>query len=194
MLEQIEIWDQQLFFFLNGLHQHWLDPIMYTISTKEFWIPAYLILIYLIWKNLGWKQTIWVLVCVAILITLSDQTASSVFKPFFQRLRPCRPENEFGETVHIVYQKCGGKYGFVSSHAANFFALATFMSFIFRERALRWIFFLSATLVAYSRIYLGVHYPGDVVGGAFIGVLSANITFIIYQLGKRLIPFIGTST
>ncbi len=180
MIEYLAYLDQEFFFVLNELHHVWMDPVMYLISTKTFWIPAYLVLLYAIWKRVGTIELIVVIIFITLLITISDQTASGILKPWIQRLRPCRPENHFSREVHVVYQKCGGKFGFVSSHAANFFALATFLALLFNEKYLWYVFFSCAILVAYSRIYLGVHYPGDVLGGAIVGIIAALFIWILY--------------
>lgn len=180
-LEQVDI---QLFHFLNGLRAPFWDIIMFWVSEKIFWIPFYLLLLFFIYRKFGWKMVIFILACVGLLITISDQTASGLLKPLVGRFRPCRPEAGLPFEVHII-EKCGGAYSFVSSHAANFFALATFLSGIFRQKSLSIIFFAIAGLVAYSRIYLGVHYPGDVLGGAIVGIFAGLIVISVFRWGRR---------
>ncbi|RMG72951.1 MAG: phosphatase PAP2 family protein [Bacteroidetes bacterium] len=162
--------DTTLFAWLNGLHALWLDPVMYAISLKWAWVPVYVWLLWVLYQRLGLKATLGALGAIALLILLADQTASGLLKPWIARYRPCRPEAELAFAVHTVYGKCGGAYGFVSSHAANFFALATFLRGILRGKAWGWGLWGAAILVAYSRVYLGVHYPGDVIGGALVGL------------------------
>ena len=185
MIDQLKQIDRHLFQYLNSLHAPFWDEVMFIISSKTFWIPFYLILLLLIYRKFGWKMTLFILACVGVLITLSDQTASGFLKPFIGRFRPCRPEAALGFGVHIVNHKCGGAYGFVSSHAANFFALATFLSGIFQHQKWSILFFVVATIVAYSRIYLGVHYPGDVLGGAIVGILSGFIVLKVFYFGQQ---------
>jgi undecaprenyl-diphosphatase len=166
--------DRDLFLFLNSLHTPWLDPVMFLISDRFAWVPLYLWLLYISVKRYGWRA-IYFIICIALLIALSDQV-TGFMKSYFQRFRPSRDEN-LGDLVHIVNNYRGGKYGFVSSHAANAFALAIFVSQIFRKKVkyLVPVMLTYAVLNAYSRIYLGVHYPADVIVGGLIGIMLAMI-------------------
>jgi len=182
MLEFLLQLDNELFLFLNGLHASWLDPVMYWVSNKFFWIPFYALLLWFCYKQYGWKLIL-ILVLIAVLITLSDQL-TGFMKDYFQRWRPSRDENLDG-LVHTVYGYRGGRYGFASSHAANSMALAVFMVHLLKGR-IKYIvpaMFTFAFLNGYSRIYLGVHYPGDVVLGALVGLLVA---LLVIQLWKFL--------
>jgi undecaprenyl-diphosphatase len=181
MLETIIELDQQLFLWLNGLHADWLDPIMLFITKRNPWIPLYALILFLVIRKLKWQSWSMVL-AFAVLITLADQAASGFFKPFFERLRPCH-EPAIQDLVHMV-KGCGGQYGFASSHASNTFALAFFLWFIYRNNYAK-IMIGWAVVVSYSRIYVGVHYPGDIIMGAILGVIAAIIT---YQLYKRIFP------
>ncbi|MEM6765248.1 MAG: phosphatase PAP2 family protein [Bacteroidota bacterium] len=185
MLETLLDIDKQLFILINSAHHPWVDTLMYLVSTKTFWIPAYAILLWFMYKQKGLVPTLWLLVGVAIAITIADQFTSSFMKPFFERFRPCRPENNWDYLVHLVNNKCGGKYGFASSHAANFFALATLMSQVFQKSRLSWGFFGVAALVAYSRVYLGVHFPGDVLVGGIVGICAGFIGYGLAQVAIR---------
>jgi len=175
MIDALNQLDTHLFLFLNGLHTQWLDPLMWIISGKLIWIPLYLVLLFFLIKQYG-KQ-VWIpLLGVALLILLADQTASGLLKEAVQRLRPSRNPSLEG-LVHIVNNYRGGKYGFVSSHASNSFAIAVFFSLIFRYRPVSILLICWAIIVSYSRIYLGVHYPGDVICGALIGCGWAVIVY-----------------
>jgi undecaprenyl-diphosphatase len=172
--------DKNLFLELNSYHAEWLDVVMWFISNKLVWIPFYLIILYFIFKVHGTKGIL-ILVCIALTITLADQISSSLMKPFFARLRPTH-DPELEGLVHTVNGYRGEKFGFASSHAANTFGLALFIFLLFRERTrqVRWIF-AWALLVAYSRIYLGVHYPGDILVGAVVGMICAVGCFYLYE-------------
>ncbi len=186
MLDLLLHIDRELFFFFNGLHSTLLDPVMYYISLKTFWIPFYLVLFLLCYRYYGWKVLL-IMVFVTLLITLSDQL--SVFlKDSLQRYRPSR-DADIQDFVHIVNDKRGGRYGFVSSHASNSFAFALFMIYLLKTH-LRYIAPVMigwALLKSYSRIYLGVHYPGDVLGGAILGVLCAWLVVELWKLMHKKI-------
>ncbi|MBT1704544.1 phosphatase PAP2 family protein [Chryseosolibacter indicus] len=172
--------DKKFFLLLNSLHSEELDQVMMYISQTIIWVPLYLLLLFLIlrkYRNDSWLPLLGILIT----IVIADQFASGVLKPITQRLRPSREPSLEG-LVHIVNGYKGGKYGFASSHAANTFGLATFIWLIFREN-LKWclLLFIWAAVVSYSRIYLGVHYPGDIVAGILIGVLAAFAGFKFTQ-------------
>jgi len=169
--------DQELLLYFNGFHAPWLDPIMMLLTKTIFWIPLYLLLVYLIIKYKKW-DTIYILLGVALSILLTDQITSGFMKPYFARLRPSQEPGLQG-ILHIVNNYKGGLYGFASSHAANTFGVAMFIFLVFRGRY-HWmsVIFLWAALMSYTRIYLGVHYPGDVMVGAVIGLVCGWLGFL----------------
>ena len=183
MIEQIKEWDESLFIWLNGFHWDWLDPVVYRATETSTWIPLYLLLIYLIYK-VDPKNSWWVFGGVALTILIADQTTSGFMKPFFERLRPCHDER--WEGILHNYGRCGGLYGFASSHAANTFGLAVFLNLKLKGKIpyLGWLY-LYAILVSYTRIYLGVHYPVDILIGAGIGTLAAWISWFLVVFVKR---------
>ncbi len=179
MLDQLIELDKKVLLFLNSFHTPWLDPIV-LFSTQTFaWLPLYLFLLYLIIKE--YKKESWiVLLGIILTIVLANEITSSLMKPYFERLRPSLEPSLQG-LVHLVDGYKGGKFGFASSHAANTFGVATFFFLIFKTTK-KWIgwLFLWAVSMTYTRIYLGVHYPGDILVGGMIGVL-AGITGFKFQ-------------
>ncbi len=175
LIELITQYDIKLFLFLNSLHSSFFDSIMYIISQKFVWIPFYAFLLFLLYKKYKF-QTVYLLMLVLLFTILSDQS-TVFFKNYFQRLRPCH-NPDIIEMVHLVKNYCGGTYGFVSSHASNTFSLAAFIIFYLRHTH-KWIsitLILWASVVSYSRIYLGAHYPLDVFSGAVWGVFITILT------------------
>ena len=181
-MEYLSNLDTDLFLFLNGLHVDWLDKVMTLITDMWIWLPLYLLIIYWIVKQYG-KRSWWVFVAVGVLVLCSDQLSSHVFKPMFQRLRPCFNEDLEG-LIHLPHGLAGGKHSFTSSHAANTFAVATFLTPVlakYRPWAAIVLFFW-ASVSSYSRIYIGFHYPGDIVCGAILGVLVGMVIWKVFQL------------
>ncbi|MCU0449439.1 MAG: phosphatase PAP2 family protein [Bernardetiaceae bacterium] len=189
MLEQLRQFDLELFLWLNQWHQPWLDPVMRFITDTDSWVPLYLLLVgWFIWRFK--RRALAVVIVVALTITAADQFASGLMKPLVGRLRPCH-ERTVAPKVHLI-KGCGGRFGFVSSHAANTFALATLLWLLSRglpERGKLGAFMFSwASVVTYSRIYAGVHYPADVLGGALAGAAIAWLLVSLAQLAK-VAPF-----
>lgn len=188
MLEFLKEIDTQVFLFLNSLHHPVMDEVMYHISQRFNWIPFYAFLTVLIFLKFKLRG-LWALLFIVLLIFLSDQTAN-ILKDSTMRLRPSH-NPVIADLVHIVRDRRGGQFGFVSGHAANSFALAIFMIKILKSRH-PWlipVMIVWASLKAYSRIYLGVHYPGDVLGGIVLGVFWALVVFWLFDLTmKRLYP------
>lgn len=187
MIEYLKSIDTDLFLFLNGSHNTFFDPIMYWLSNKLIWTPMYLLIIFLIIRRYKMQGVI-MLLFIAVTITLCDQTASGLLKNTVQRLRPSH-DPALMNLVHLSKAGPGGLYGYASSHAANVFGLATFLFFALDQkfRILKYWMFVWATLVAYSRIYNGVHYPGDVITGVLIGIGYGYLLTKAYQSLTRYI-------
>jgi undecaprenyl-diphosphatase len=186
-MEEILELDKKLFLELNGsYHNPWLDQLMMFLSSTGAWIPLYIFLLYLIIRH--FKKDSWmVLLAVALTIALADQITSSLMKPFFERFRPSH-DPELERLVHIVDHYKGGKYGFASSHAANTFGVATMMWLVFRDyRPWIGLLFFWALAVGFTRIYLGVHFPGDILVGDLVGFLSALAAYFLLTLVRQYI-------
>ncbi|HEX6890313.1 MAG TPA: phosphatase PAP2 family protein [Chryseolinea sp.] len=179
MIDAIIELDKQLFLIFNGMHTKWLDPVMELFSKTAASVPLYAFLLYQLFRV--FKERSWgVLLSIGLLILMTDQFTSSLMKPFFERLRPSHEPSLQG-LVHLVNGYSGGNYGFASSHAANTFGMAMFLSCLLKQEKpwINWLF-LWAAFVSYTRIYLGVHYPGDILVGALIGILFGWLVFKLY--------------
>ena len=171
--------DRQIFLALNALHAPWLDQVMYWISDTSIWLPLYAFLVYRIFVILPRKQAVVAVLCVAAAVTLSDQLSSKVIRPRVERPRPTWNE-EISAQVHTVNDYRGGHYGFPSSHAANTFCAAVLIILLLRKPWTR-LMLVWALVVSYSRIYLGVHYPSDIVVGAALGSLCAGGAYVAFR-------------
>ena len=174
--------DTDLFLFLNGLHASWLDKVMIAVTQMWIWAPLYLLLIYWTVKQYG-KRCWWVFLAVGVVVLCSDQLSAHVCKPLFQRLRPCY-NPDLQDLIYLPKGMAGGRFGFVSSHAANTFAVAAFLTPVLRNYRpwLGIVLYLWAFISSYSRIYLGFHYPGDIICGAILGILVGLILWKVFQL------------
>lgn len=174
--------DRKLLLFINGWHEPWLDSVMVSLTNGLVWSPLFLIVIGVMIYKFRW-QSIAMLLFVALVIFLTDRVSSGLIKPWVGRLRPSH-EPDLADLLHIVNGYRGGVFSFVSSHAANAFGVATFLWLILRKNVKWiWVMFIWATIFSYTRIYLGVHYPSDILGG---GVLGALIGLLVYKIGRSM--------
>ena len=167
LLQTLEKWDTTITLAINGFHCGYLDNFMMMYSGRFIWIPLYVSLVIIMFRNFPRKAVIYCLLFTVLLVTLCDQTASSVLRPMFGRLRPANLDNPISSLVHIVDGYRGGRHGFPSAHSANGWGTFLFMTYVFRRRVLSITLAVWAFLMCWSRIYLGVHYFGDIVFGFF---------------------------
>lgn len=179
MLEEILKYERSTFFLLNGSNSTYLDSLMWLWSGKVVWLPLALFIIGVLIYKKDWRESLLILLAIVLVVTLCDQFASHVCKPLFTRFRPTH-HPDFMEQVKIVFDYRGGKYGFMSSHAANAFGFSVFMSLLFRYKPFTWTILLWALVTSYSRIYLGVHFISDVVPGAIVGTFFGIFVYWIY--------------
>lgn len=179
--------DARLLLIVNGAHSPFFDSVMWCISRRWIWVPFYAVLAYLLFRRMSWKRASICLVTIGLIILAADQACATLIRPEIGRLRPANLNNPLSSFVHVVNGYRGGRYGFPSCHAANTFALAVFMSLVIRHKWFTVMMFSWAFVVSYSRMYLGVHYFGDLFCGATIGSLFAVLFYYLQNyLFKRL--------
>lgn len=179
-MEQLVELDHEIYLFLNNLGDPAWDDFWNFITHKFASIPFYALLVFLLYRALGIKRLLLTLVMIAALITVTDQL-SNLFKDFFARPRPCRQEGIM-EYARYVAVRCG-KYGFFSAHAGSSSALVIFLGLILRQywKNTLWVLIVWGLLVSYSRIYIGVHYPADVLVGWILGIAIGFIFFFVHR-------------
>jgi undecaprenyl-diphosphatase len=182
LLQKLEQWDQWLFIQVND-HQTntFFDSIMPYLRIAYYWTPLYLFLLVFITVNFKARGLWW---CVLFLCTVSlcDMTSTNLFKEVFHRLRPCA-DADFFQNVRLIVDSCGGNYGFTSNHAANHFGMATFIFITLRPVIGKWVWlaYLWAAVIGYAQVYVGVHYPFDILGGAAIGLMFGWLLGVFFN-------------
>lgn len=189
MIDWLEHIDREILFAINGANSPIFDKIMWMISEKYFGIPFYFLFLFLAYKLFGWKGMMLFLVLGGLCVGLSDLTSKHLFKEIFLRYRPSN-NLELKDQLHYVNDYHGNTYGFISNHSSNMFSITTFALLTFwTSTKNKWIFllFLFPSIVAYSRVYLGVHYPSDVIVGALWGAFLGWIFYRIldHQLNSK---------
>ncbi|MBQ6208748.1 MAG: phosphatase PAP2 family protein [Prevotella sp.] len=175
--------DHQMLLAVNGMHSTYWDTFMWLVSDKYMWIPLYVALVYVIFRNHSLKAFLWCAVAIGVMILFTDAFTASVLKSSFARLRPANTDNPLSAMVHVVNGYRGGRYGFPSNHASNCWGIAFFIVLLFRQKWLSMFMAVWAMTVCYSRMYLGVHYPGDILVGMLLGLVGA---WTVYRVFVRL--------
>ena len=182
MLEKILTLDTELLVYLNGLGSPAYDGLWLFITRQSNWVPLFLLLLYVIYKKLGVKQTLYLLLFITVIVAITDQT-TNLFKNGFQRLRPCN-NPEINTVIRVVQVR--NSFSFFSGHASNSMAVAAFLYFVLRDKIKFFgLIFVWPLIFAYSRIYLGLHYPGDILTGYLFGFTFAFLMFKVYKIAQR---------
>lgn len=179
--------NEQIFLVFNGGHTEFLDSFLSICTAAPTWIPFYVLCAVALTYRYGWQKALMMTVAIGIAVGLSDFVCAKIIRPHFKVLRPGNLDNPFSEFVTVVNNKRGGKYGFPSCHAANCFAFAVGMCMLTKDNLLRILMLTWAIFICYTRIYVGKHYPSDLLAGALVGsIFGAICTSLIKYYGIKL--------
>ena len=181
LLSMLKAMDTMVFLTVNSHHNAYFDSVMWLVSGKLIWVPMYVSLFFVLLKNYSYKVVFAILLAIGVVILFTDSFTAQVIRPWVCRLRPSNLDNPMSSMVHIVDGYRGGAYGFPSNHASNTWGLAFFITFLFRRYKLTFFFFLWALLVCYSRMYLGVHYFGDLLIGGLLALAGTSTVFYVFR-------------
>lgn len=181
LTDYLDAIDKKLLLALNGSGCQFFDYTMLYYTKTLTWVPLMIVLLFILWKNNSWKQFLLIAVMIAVTVTICDQVASGICKPVFQRFRPSKAPDMAGLVQLVDNYKGGGLYGFCSSHASNSFGVALFLILLVRNRVFTATLLVWAAIHSYTRIYLGVHYPGDVLCGMLIGLAAGYAVYRLYM-------------
>jgi len=188
MIEFLNNLDTSIFLAINGAHSPFFDSFMTMFTGRFIWIPMYAVVLWILFRECRWQTALVYLVALVAAIFLTDQTCASVIRPAVERLRPSNLENTLSDFAYVVNGYRGGSYGFPSCHAANSFAFAVFLALFVRRRGFLLFIIGWAIVNSYSRLYLGVHYPGDLFVGAVVGSLfGAACYYAARAVSSRLL-------
>ncbi len=181
IFQQVLNWDTNILLWVNEHHSFFWDQFMYVYSGRWVWVPLYVSIAYVLVRNFSWKVTLFALLTITVIITLSDQICASLIRPIVCRLRPSNLNNPLSAVIHVVDNYRGGPFSFPSAHASNSWALTFFVIYLFRNKAISVFIVFWALLTCYSRMYLGVHYPSDLFVGMLLGLACASVVFYFFQ-------------
>lgn len=185
--------DRELFILINAKWTStFLDDMMPMIRNRNTWFPLYIIILSVGIYKLKWKFIPWLL-CIILAVAFADGISSHIFKPFFGRMRPCNELSPVFDEMILRLKRCSGHNSFTSSHAANHMAIASFIFFACSSqyKKVLWIFFFWVLIICWAQIYVGVHYPLDILGGLMIGFLTAlfSTKFYRFLLRKKILLY-----
>lgn len=178
LVEQILPYERSLFLFLNDSHNVFFDSFMWIYSEKFTWIPLAVVGLGVFTYKIKWQHALLFILCLILLGTLCDQLSAGLIKSYFARYRPTH-HPDYERIVRILNEYRGGRYGFISAHATNGFGISMFLSLVFKYRLFTIMTFSWATVSAYSRIYLGVHFISDIIGGILLGSLLGILVYML---------------
>lgn len=185
-IHELDLLDRQLIQVINGSDSVFWDYVMYTVTDTFSWSLVILALLIVIFRNNTWKESLAILLLIGLLITAADQLCSGLTKPIVGRWRPTQ-DPELMYYIDIVNGYRGGRFGFFSGHACNTFCMATFLSFLFRSAKVTSVLYFWSLTTTFTRLYLGVHYLGDVIVGFIVGFILGYVFHLIHKLvAKRL--------
>lgn len=183
-VEKILPFEREAFLWLNSHHTPFWDSFMWIYSGKLIWLPLVLVCLFAFVYKIKWQEWLLLIIAAILVGALCDQLSASVIKPIFERYRPSR-HPDFKDYVTLVNGYTGGRFGFVSAHAANGFGVAMLSSLLFKYRYFTITIFTWALITCYSRIYLGVHFISDIIGGMFVGIFSALLVYYSYIWARK---------
>lgn len=185
-METLIAFDQKMMLLLNGSNSLYMDGVMRLFTGTWIWMPLALVAIIILYKNNSFKNFLLIALMIAITVFVCDRVTSGFIKPWFSRLRPCN-EPAILDQIDIVNGARSGRYGFVSSHAANSFGIFMFLALLIKHKSLNFSLFIWAAITSFSRIYLGVHYLGDILCGAIFGIVAGSLVYLIYRIINKYI-------
>ena len=181
--------DEQLFFLINAHHTEYFDAFMWMMSQKTVWIPLYASLLYVVWRNYSWRGVLTVLLVFGIGMLFTDWGNAHILRPWIGRLRPSNPDNPIAPMVHIVYGRHGSGCGMPSAHSANMWLLTLVICHWLRSRWMYVSMTVLTLIICYSRVYLGFHYPGDILGGFILACLvTLGLSFAFRKNLWKVVP------
>jgi undecaprenyl-diphosphatase len=179
--------DTALMLWLNGFHNSFWDTFMFIVTDKWTWVPMYCVILYVLYWKYGFKVILmWLIVMFFVAIAFSDQVCGGYLRLLVARARPSQPDSPIYHFIHVVENYRGGHYGFPSCHAGNSFALAMLLYLFFRNKQLTIFIFCWAAINSYSRIYCGLHYPGDILIGGLLGAAGSFCIYFAFRYALKL--------